>query len=67
MNWATRQYQSEKLSYEELMKGYDGYSYYDFLRDFSESNSNTPGYGPGYIKEGMQPEALKALCNPKFK
>lgn len=60
-------YKSEQLTYEELMKGYNGHSYYDFLRDYSEANSNTPGYGPGYIKEGMQPEALKALCNPKFK
>lgn len=67
MDSAMRQYQSGKLTYEELMKGYGGHSYYDFLQDFSEANSNTPGYGPGYIKEGMQPEALKALCNPKFK
>ena len=67
MDSAMRQYQSGKLTYEELMKGYVGHSYYDFLQDFSEANSNTPGYGPGYIKEGMQPEALKALCNPKFK
>ncbi|SFG68342.1 hypothetical protein [Prevotella sp. KH2C16] len=55
------------LTYKELMKGYDEHSYYDFLRDYSEANSDTPGYGPGYIKEDMQPKALEALCNPKFK
>lgn len=67
MNWAKEQYQSGQLTYEELMKGYGGHSYYDFLQDFSEANSNTPGYGPEYIKEDMQPKTLEALCNPKFK
>lgn len=56
-------YKKGTLTYKQIMGGYNNVSYYDFLRDFANSNYKNSGYSPDNIDYSMEPEALKILLD----
>lgn len=61
-NWVLKlAYKEESIVFSDIINGYDGVTYEQFLEDFANRNKGVVGYSSKYLKRGLEPAAIKLL------
>lgn len=59
--WLSYLANKNPIFYSDIVNGYDGVTYEQFLEDFAKGKEDVAGYSSKYLKRGLEPAAIKLL------